>query len=152
MTESTCEVCAAIKLPRPVLFETVHWTSNLDANQAYPGRSYITLKRHCGDLIELTSDEWLELQQAMRTFETGMRKAFGADLFNWTCLMNNAFQYENPQPHVHWHARPRYRRPASVAGEHFIDERFGHHYDNKAEHRVDAAMLAAIQRAFKEAI
>jgi len=152
MSAEACEVCEAIKLPQVVLFETSHWACNLAQDQTYLGRSYVTSKRHCGDLIELTPDEWRDLQAAMRKFETGMRKTFNARLFNWSCLMNNAFQSQNPQPHVHWHVRPRYSRTVTVAGEQFTDEHFGHHYERRTNRRVDDSVMRQIQKAFAGAV
>ncbi len=64
----------------------------------------------------------------VRKLETLCRKTFGATMFNWTCLMNNAYQNSPPEPQVHWHFRPRYDAPVKVAGKTFEDPNFGYHY------------------------
>lgn len=105
----------------------VHWIVMLSSDdQAYSGRAYVRLKRHCGDLADLTGSEWNGLRSVIRRYEN-VRTAFGADLFR-ACLMNNAFQHENPSPHVHFRVRPRYGSVVGFAGERFYGSEFGHHY------------------------
>lgn len=113
---------------RPLLFETDHWRVNLAEDQRYLGRCYVSLKRSCGDLADVTEEEMLDFLAVVRRFETLMREAFGATMFNWGCLMNNAYQEAEPKPQVHWHVRPRYEKVVTVAGETFEDPNFGHHY------------------------
>jgi diadenosine tetraphosphate (Ap4A) HIT family hydrolase len=85
----------------------------------------------------------------MKEFEAGIKVAFGADLFNWACLMNNAFKTPHPQPHVHWHVWPRYRRPVQIGTHTFTDPNFGHHYDKHAETLVDSKALELITEQFR---
>lgn len=131
---------------RPLLFETDHWRVDLAEDQRYLGRCYVSLKRSCGDLADVTEEEMLDFLAVVRRFETLMREAFGATMFNWGCLMNDAYQEADPKPQVHWHVRPRYAVAATVAGETFEDPNFGHHYvREKADKReVSPEMLEAI--------
>lgn len=87
------------------------------SDQTYLGRSVVTLKRRdCGDLAKLTEDEILDFLDLVGKLENAFRKAFNATMFNWTCLMNLAYQNTPPDPHVHWHFRPRYDHKVSFAG------------------------------------
>lgn len=80
--------------------------------------------------------------------------AFGAEMFNWGCLMNNAYkpEIEKPYPHVHFHFRGRYRKSVKFAGELFVDEEFGHHYDRTKERHVSPAVFDAIRKRILEEI
>lgn len=126
-----CEVC---QIPAEdeafLLFAAEHWKVYLSFKQSYLGRCFIPLRRHAGSLSELYPEEWLELAGVTVRLEAAIRKAFGATLFNWACLMNAAYQEAEPEPHVHWHVRPRYDGPVELEGLRFEDPAFGHHYRN----------------------
>jgi diadenosine tetraphosphate (Ap4A) HIT family hydrolase len=110
-------------------FETKHWFVVLADEQTYLGYCVVILKRRdCGDLALVTEEELLDFRVMVETLQNAFRKAFGATMFNWSCLMNNAYQEAEPKPHVHWHVKPRYDRPVVFAGEVFEDPNFGHHY------------------------
>ncbi len=127
------------------IFETEYWRVELNTNdQTYLGRSFVTAKRDVGSMSELTQAEWLDFSLVVKQFELVCKKAFGATMFNWTCLMNLAYQNNPPNPQVHWHVRPRYVQPVTFAGETFIDERFGHHYLQKTERVVSDEMAKEI--------
>lgn len=113
------------------IFETALWRVILAQDQTYLDYCIITLKRRdCGDLAKLTNEEMLDFLQLTRKLEATLRKAFNATMFNWSCLMNKAYRDPPPpQPHVHWHCRPRYNHPVSFAGLDFPDTLFGHHYE-----------------------
>lgn len=116
-----------------LIWETEHWRVVLAEKQTYLGRCAVDLKRDGGSLSELTEEEWADFAMVVRRLERAITKAFGAKMFNWTCLMNKAFQLEEPHPHVHWHCRPRYDRLVHLAGVHFADPNFGHHYNRIRE-------------------
>ncbi len=111
-----------------LIFETTHWKVILMDDQTYLGRCVIVLKRKCGDLAEVTEEEMLDFLNLVKILESKARRAFGAVMFNWGCLMNDAYQNTPPDPQVHWHFRPRYDREVTFAGEKFVDTDFGHHY------------------------
>jgi len=137
---------------RPTIFETEYWRVDLAEDQLYLGRCYVPLKRSCGDLAEVSEEEILDFLVVVRRFECGVREAFGATMFNWACLMNNAYQEPDLKPQVHWHVRPRYAQPTAVAGETFADPNFGHHYlrEDTDKRIVSSEMLAAIARTLRE--
>lgn len=116
----------------PIIWESEHWKVIIHEDQQYLGRAIVSAKnRERPTLTSLTTDEWLDFQNVVKDFEQAVRSAFGAELFNWACLLNLAFQNDPPNPHVHWHVRPRYRQPVVFAGLQFRDEDFGRHYDIK---------------------
>jgi diadenosine tetraphosphate (Ap4A) HIT family hydrolase len=113
---------------KEIILETTQWIIILSKDQAYLGRCLVVLKRKCGDLAELTPEELSDFLEVVRKLENAFRKSFDATMFNWTCLMNNAYQESPPNPQVHWHFRPRYNHKVEFAGEVFEDTEFGNHY------------------------
>lgn len=112
------------------IFETYFWRVVLAKNQTYLGYCIVTLKRRdCGDIADLTKEELLDFHSLTKKLEMALRESFGATMFNWSCLMNLAYQNTPPNPHVHWHCRPRYEHGASFAGQDFPDKFFGQHYE-----------------------
>lgn len=144
-----CEICKFKEHGPSFIFETRHWMVNLASDQAYLGRAYVNLMRHCGDLAGLEQQEWDDLHSVIKRYETLVRKTFGATLFNWGCLMNNTFQTDSPEPHVHFHVRPRYSSPVGFAGVNFRDDEFGHHYSRERHYAPDAAVLRSIVGALR---
>ncbi len=146
-----CDICDTIDIYKKYeIFETDHWVLLLrNDDQAYLGRGIARLKRHCGDIAELNESEWRDLLQLIKRYEAIIRKKFGASLFNWTCLMNDAFKVTPANPHVHFHVRPRYKGKVEFAGVIFEDKEFGHHYDNKKKFEPPQDVLEKILMAIK---
>lgn len=143
-----CKVCKV--LPNDFeLFETNKWVVILTFDQGYLGRAYITLKEHKGDLKDLTDEEWLEFAEVVQKYENSIRNAFGAKMFNWTCLMNNAFQTQPSQPHIHWHVRPRYDTDVEFGGLTFKDPKFANHYDRNQKKLLSREELKSITETMK---
>ena len=113
---------------KDLIFETKYWKIILSDDQTYLGRCSAVLKRKCGDLAEVAEDEMLDFLNLIKIFESKVRHVFGAKMFNWTCLMNGAYQKTPPDPQVHFHVRPRYDKEIVFISEKFIDTDFGHHY------------------------
>jgi diadenosine tetraphosphate (Ap4A) HIT family hydrolase len=119
-----------------LIFETDYWNVFLSEDQTYLGRNVVELKRVCPSLSDLTNEEFADLHQVIKRYEAAVKKAFGATLCNWTCLMNHAYQQKPYTPHVHWHGRPRYEKPVEFAGLIFEDKEFGYHYERKTNREV----------------
>lgn len=128
-----------------LVVETEFWHVTLSSNQSYLGRSYVTLKRHCESLSDLEPNEWLDFVELTKKLERVYKKVFDATLFNWSCLMNLAYQESPAHPHVHWHFHPRYNHEVEVGGVKFVDSEFGYHYDKEREQRVDDSVLQEIR-------
>ncbi|MDZ7786418.1 MAG: HIT family protein [Candidatus Saccharibacteria bacterium] len=146
-----CEVCKVLPQNNPI-FETDKWVATLAFDQGYLGRAYITLKEHKGDLKDLSEEEWLEFSKVLKKYEAGVRKAFNAEMFNWTCLMNNAYQTQPSQPHIHWHVRPRYSTEIEFKGKTYSDPEFAHHYDRNQKNLVNSGVLDAINEEIKSCL
>ncbi len=104
----------------------------------------IISKRHCGELAELTREEWNDFGEVVEKMENALKRAFGAVMFNWTAMMNDAFLKPNPNPHVHWHFRPRYDKDVKVGEYTFKDPQFGHHYDRERSDTVSEDIVREI--------
>lgn len=146
-----CETCLFLPQNNPVI-ETENWAVTLSPDQGYLGRCYVTLKEHKEDLADLTNEEWLEFGEVVKKLEKAIRLAFNAQVFNWGCLMNNAFQHSPAKPHVHWHMRPRYDQTVSFDGIDFTDPLFGHHYGREHSQKVSDETLEHIRNTIKENI
>ena len=130
---------------KPLILETKYWKVELNtSDQTNLGRAYITAKRNVDAMSDLTNEEWIDFGAVVKKLEAACKKAFGATMFNWTCLMNNAYQNDPPNPHVHWHFRPRYNHPVEFAGEIFTDDAFGHHYERGTERKVNDGVAKKI--------
>jgi diadenosine tetraphosphate (Ap4A) HIT family hydrolase len=112
------------------IFETTFWRVVLPPNQSLIGRCVVHLKRHTGDLADLSTDELLEWLTVVQALEDALRSAFGAVMFNWSCYMNHAYREEHPNPHIHWWAVPRYNQPFTIDDLTFEDPHFGDPYDH----------------------
>ncbi len=106
--EGHCDICQRVPENDSLLFESDFWKVKLGNEQRYVGRSYVTCKRHVDDLSSLTEQEWSDFHAVVKKYEKSLQSAFHATLFNWSCLMNNAFKHQPYFSHVHWHVKPRY--------------------------------------------
>ncbi len=133
-----------------IIFETNYWVVKLTDNQNTIGRCVIDVKSDCGEMSKLTKEEWEDFREnVVINLENVMKKNFDATMFNWSCLMNNAFKGEGHKPHVHFHFRPRYRNPVNFNKETFPDKDFGAHYDRTDTHEVTDEMFKAILEEIK---
>jgi len=131
-----CKHCEKLQENSDLIFETECWKIFLAHQQAYLGRCKVTLKRHCGCLSELTQKEWIDFSEVAKKLEFSLKKSFGAIMFNWTCLMNNAYLVSNTDPHMHWHFRPRYDKKVEFCDIVFDDPDFAHHYDRTRKKEI----------------
>lgn len=133
------------------IYNTKYWEIYLSSEQYYLGRCVVVLKRECGELSGLTEEEFSDFLGVIKNLERALKKAFGTTMFNWTCMMNNAYKEENNEnPRVHFHMRPRYKDRVKFAGIVFEDKEFGHHYKRKAEKEVSEDVLGKIVERIRE--
>ncbi|HYH74421.1 MAG TPA: HIT family protein [Candidatus Saccharimonadales bacterium] len=154
MTTDQCEICAfAAKPDSGELLRTPFWRVSLGHDQQYLGRTYVSLLEHKGSLSELSAAEWADFQRLVRLLEASYERALGSGRpFNWSCMMNNAFQVESAYPHVHWHFIPRHKEPIAMAGQTFVDPKYGHHYKTDSRRQVDPQVHQAIADMLRAAI
>jgi diadenosine tetraphosphate (Ap4A) HIT family hydrolase len=118
-----------------------------------PGKVCVVhLKRHTGDLADLTQEETLESLALLRTHETAVRSTLGATMFNWSCHMNHAYRQRPPNPHIHWWAVPRYDRPVAIGGRIFENTQFGESDDHARWHKLPSALHQQITHRIHQAI
>lgn len=126
-----CEFCDLTENDKKyLLYENDYWQVFLADNQNYIGRCIIICREHIASIDALHNDAWLSLKSIINMLESVITKLFGAVNFNFTCLMNNAFKCEEPQPHMHFHLIPRYNTAVHISDHVYFDKEFGHHYSN----------------------
>ena len=150
-TQKECKICPLLvgrtAADDNVILQTERWVAVLDKNQCYLGKSFITLRQHKETLSDLDEADWMELHQVIRQLERAVKEAFGADVCNWECLMNNAVKAGQPT-HVHWHLHPRYLAGATFAGEEFPDPKWPRHLES-AVHMVSGETFREIMQALR---
>ncbi|MEK6860643.1 MAG: HIT family protein [Nanoarchaeota archaeon] len=145
-----CLHCESLYINKSLIYESKYWRITLAPDQGYLGRCYINLRRHIEKLSELKKEEWIDFAELVKIMESALKKAFCVVMFNWTCLMNNAYQDELPNPHVHWHLRPRYDHKVEFSGVIFEDKEFGKHYDRTRNLEVSDEIRNKIISRIKE--
>ena len=78
-------------------------------------------------LSELTIDDWIELGKLEKELERVSKKLFNATMFNFACLMNNAYR-NNEKQHVHFHFVPRYKNKLKIFNKVYKDKHFGYNF------------------------
>ena len=78
-------------------------------------------------LSELTDNDWIELGKIEKELERISKKLFNATMFNFACLMNNAYR-DNEKPHVHFHFIPRYKNKLEIFNKVYKDKHFGYNF------------------------
>jgi len=149
-----CPICAwsSENLEYRFVYETRLWRVVLAPNQSLVGRCVINLKRHSGDLAELTREEILDWLALVKNHETALQSAFGATMFNWSCYMNHAYRERQPNPHIHWWAVPRYNHVVTIKDMIFEDPHFGNPYDHGRWLDVPKEVHQAIAEQIRNAI
>src|SRR4051812_14856667 len=83
-----CSVCEDLERTEATVLETEFWKVDVGDDARYVGRCYVSLKEHVGSMPELSFEQWVDLKAVMDRLEEAARQAFGADLSNWSALMN----------------------------------------------------------------
>lgn len=113
-----------------LLYENEDWTVYLADHQDYAGRCIVVCKQHCSSISELNICQWTSLKVIINSLESMLKYELGATMYNWSCLMNDAYKSDKPNPHIHFHVRPRYKEPVLLDHSEYIDHEFAHHYIN----------------------
>lgn len=91
--------------------------------QEFPGECIISSNKET--LSDLTKEEWIELGLIEKELERVCQTLFQATMFNFACLMNNAYR-DHEKPHVHYHFIPRYENKREILGKTYQDCHFGY--------------------------
>jgi diadenosine tetraphosphate (Ap4A) HIT family hydrolase len=94
-------------------------------SQEFPGACIISGSKE--SLSEMTNEEWIELGFLEKELERVCKKLFNATMFNFACLMNNAYR-DNEKPHVHFWFVPRYKNDLEIFGKKYKDKHFGYNF------------------------
>ncbi len=97
----------------------------VDWCQEYPGQCIISSNKE--SLSDLTDEEWKKLGIIEKELERICKKLFNATMFNFACLMNNAYR-DNEKPHVHFHFIPRYKDKINLFNKIYNDKHFGYNF------------------------
>ena len=135
-----------------LIVQSQYWSVYLADKQDYIGRCILVLNRHCESLSKLDDEEWAELKVLIERLETAITSSLGANMFNWSCLMNDFYKSETPNPHLHIHVRPRYNTPVIINGKEYFDEEFAHHYDNHKRNKLTEDEKETIYSLIKDAL
>lgn len=106
---------------------TQYWKVVMVDDQMYLGRLVIKTLERRESLPDLTEAEQKDFFKLTKKLETFFKEEIGATMFNYSCLMNNAYR-DGEAPHVHFHFRPRYKESVTILGNTFSDPNFGEHY------------------------
>lgn len=112
---------------RDFIFSTQYFGIALSRDQSYFGRLYIILLRPETSFAHLTEEEQHDMFFLIKKLETFFKETYNATMFNYSCLMNNAYK-DKETPQVHIHFRPRYESDITVHEEEMHDPNFGYHY------------------------
>ena len=66
--------------------------------------------------------------------------------------MNSFYKKSEPNPHLHIHVRPRFRKPVVVNEKSYADEEFGHHYALRKNGQISEKDRETIYQQMKEFI
>lgn len=91
--------------------------------QEFPG--YCIIGNDKESLSGLEPEAWVELGQIEKELERVCTKLFGATMFNFACLMNNAYR-DDEKPMVHYHFIPRYKNKLNIFDKIYKDKHFGY--------------------------
>ena len=95
--------------------------------QDFVGNCIVSSNRKRKSLSEFTSDEWVELGNIEKELERICKKLFNATMYNFTCLMNNAYK-DGEKPNVHFHFIPRYDGERMILNKKYVDKHFGYNF------------------------
>ena len=108
------------------LYKGKYWTVTFGVwCQDHPG--YCIVGNDKESLSELSSDEWIELGIIEKELERVCKKLFNATMFNFACLMNNAYR-DGETPKVHYHFVPRYKNELKLFNKIYKDRHFGYNF------------------------
>lgn len=102
--------------------------------QEFPGQCIISSNKE--RISDLTKEDWVSLGKIEKELERVCQKLFDATMFNFACLMNNAYLH-NEKPHVHFQFIPRYRGVRNILNKKYVDKHFGYNMWKWAESQKD---------------
>ncbi len=132
-------------------YSTPYWKIGLMKDQRYFGYLIIKTVISRASLPDLTEDEQKDFFVLIKKLESFYKETFNATMFNYSCLMNNAYR-DDVEPHAHFHFRPRFSEPVLVLGEEFTDPNFEEHYLSSSLDGKEVAMPIEIRSFIVDAL
>ena len=109
-----------------ILYKSNNWkVIYCDWCQEFLGQCIISSPKE--SLSDLTNIEWQELGIIEKELERVCQKLFKATMFNFACLMNNAYR-DKETSHVHFHFIPRYKNSVTIFNKQYKDKHFGFNF------------------------
>lgn len=99
--ETSCPFCSEAILSRQLIYETSNLYVLCSHKPILEGHCLIIPKRHIRTVLELTSDEWNGIHEAIGH----LHQAVGKESF--LILQKNGLEVGQSVPHVHFHYIPR---------------------------------------------
>ena len=107
-----------------ILYKSDNWkVVFVDWCQEFPGQCILSSNKE--SLSDLSNDEWIELGILEKELERVCKKLFNSTMFNFACLMNNAYR-DNEKSHVHFQFIPRYNGERVILNKKYKDKHFGY--------------------------
>ena len=107
-----CVFCAAVKKgvgPKTLLlFDAKHAIVILNKYPYNNGHALVLPRRHCGDFLELTDIEQLEINRCLRQVIHALQETYRPAGFNVGLNLGSAAGAGIPE-HLHYHVTPRWR-------------------------------------------
>ncbi len=97
----------------------------VDWCQEFPGQCIVSCEKE--SLSDLSNEEWVELGIIEKELERVCKKLFQTSMFNFACLMNNAYK-DGETPHVHFQFIPRYQSKVLLCEKTYKDRHFGYNF------------------------
>ena len=94
-----------------------HWKLLVSNRTKTLGNCVLITKQHHKRFSELSDEEMVDFNKAVKEIENALKKLFDYDKINWLMLMMK-------DNHTHFHIIPRYEKPRTFAGMEFVDARF----------------------------
>lgn len=129
--------------PRATVAEYRHWVVLLRDRQATLGALVLACREPATAFSGVTEAGFEELARVIRDVETGLGRAFAYDKINYLMLMM-------VDPHVHFHAIPRYSGAREFAGLQFADPGWPHAPDLGHAHEIGERERAALLALLRE--
>lgn len=111
-TEDGCKLCRSsheVHSHEVHVEDSSYWRLVVNFKQELLGDCFWVLRRHVEDLSELTTAEWLDLQQQLSYTAEALKLAFSPDRIDYAYLQSQDF-------YVHCHVLPRYAQSRTFAG------------------------------------
>jgi histidine triad (HIT) family protein len=104
---SDCIFCKIIagELPSTKIHEDEHVFAFLDIRPVNPGHTLVVPKKHSTNIFDISEEDWMAVQKAVRRIARAIETGLGADGVNIN--MNNREHAGQVVPHTHVHIIPR---------------------------------------------